>query len=44
MLFRSAAAQAVAERTAVQAIDRAQLRATLLWQGQVLERVATPAQ
>jgi hypothetical protein len=33
-----AAAQAIAQRTAVQTIDRAQLRAQLLQQGQVLER------
>jgi hypothetical protein len=33
-----AAAQAIAQRTAVQAIDRSKLRAQLLQQGQVLER------
>ena len=38
-----AAAQAIAERSDVQGIDRTQLRAQLLRQGQVLERVATAA-
>jgi hypothetical protein len=35
-----AAAQAIAQRTAVQAIDRAKLRTQLLRDGQVLERPA----
>jgi hypothetical protein len=36
-----AAAQAIAQRTGVQSIDRPRLRTTLLQQGQVLERPVT---